>query len=1215
MSNPAADPKSAPLADDLRGFAISLPATVFPKNFFCALCSQLAVDAWKLLCCNKVICSSCQANLQFPTTCPSCDHSPLEADSCAPNKALRNTMRVWLEKRKKKEEAKAAAQVTTPPVEGTPAAPEVQPAGPVADKPVESVDEVSTTEPVPVEHSSIAVDSAAVVTERAVSASAPPNDVGLQFPAFSSHIGKLESCKQEAGDGRARLRRMNTINVARASDFGAHLISCYTVANPVQDIISPQVDSERRGSNASQSVAKSIEPSATGGSIDEHTANGANGGMMGSNPMANGVQGQMGFGFPNQAGFNNGMGWNGMNQMNGMPNMMANGNWNDFNNMNGMSTGMYGNFGGNMGMSMNDMSAMNMMNYSGGYGNGWNGMGGGYGNFNGHNQMGGYNQSGAYPEMMNQFPKNNFPNQNQNRFHANQGGAYPQRNNRNGSQGGFGPGVQNANSPPGSRSGPAHNVRQLHHHIPPRPSPSVGNISSLATDKCLSKQRDGQSPDGTANTAPEVKAEGEQTKTSAESTEEGKYLIDGASDSVDPQATQEASASGTGENSNEATTQAGVDLNETTQDGGLKKIQTVDSVDTDLEGYDQSMMGNGMQSNMPYPQGMINHFANQPMNASFDPSMSMNMNMGFDRNNNFGPRGGFNNGAYGVARVLTGQPTEPIGVGVAGAPTGPRAMREGRPNTGFSSRVNSGRYNPPPKSVTPAQDAAPPPGSPQRRVRSRSPQRDESLRVKERSPTRSRSRSKSRGGEDDRDERRERSQSPDRESRREGRDRSPTPQADDDYERRKERRHHRSSRHGDRDEDFDDRHRDDRASRGDRTRTASVESKYRSGRREKEKHRSSRSHRDRSKEHRRRHRSRSPAEDKYEDEEAQTNGEKDSDGSSRRKHRSGDKDKHRERSRDRDRERDRKDRKERDREYEYERSRDKDRDRKRRRDREADDDEREHDDDKYRSSRRSRKDRDRERDRDRDHDDRERKEKKSQLDKEDDIVGQMMKKRPVSPPLNAPTGPSANGFSIKGRSKNVVMPPPSQPPTGPRALQPPKGPAADRNKERSDSLSHRRKSSVSSIPSGPSTPAALSVQDHYAAERERNARERDSRDKVDKSNRDVLTKSVHSRAHSSSRPSLASKRSRDDIEDTEGNEVPRSEIPRGPKADVKAPTGPASHRDKRRKSGAIGDDNIANLFTAGLRKNAKARRGGVRTEGEVDREMERVERERERERR
>lgn len=74
-------------------------------------------------------------------------------------------------------------------------------------------------------------------------------------------------------------------------------------------------------------MTKSIEPSGTDGPIDENNANGANGGMMGNNPMHNGMQGQMGFGFPNQGGFNNGMGWN------GMPNLMANGSWSAMNPM------------------------------------------------------------------------------------------------------------------------------------------------------------------------------------------------------------------------------------------------------------------------------------------------------------------------------------------------------------------------------------------------------------------------------------------------------------------------------------------------------------------------------------------------------------------------------------------------------------------------------------------------------------------------------------------------------------------------------------------------------------------------------------------------------------------------------------------------------------------------------------------------------------------
>jgi hypothetical protein len=367
--------------------------------------------------------------------------------------------------------------------------------------------------------------------------------------------------------------------------------------------------------------------------------------------------------------------------------------------MNGMPNGMYGNYGGNMGMGMTDMSAMN---YGGGYG-GWNGMGGGYGNYNnGFNSMGGYNQSGAYPEMMNQFPKNNFSNQNQNRFPANQGGAFPQRNVRNGSQGGFGPGFQNATSRPGSRSGPAPNVRRSH-HLTPRPKLLVSTLPIQAsTDKSVLLQRDGQSPDGNADAASDAKTGNEQTKASAESTEEGKANGQGSAESIESQAAQDSAASGDpSKATGEATDAAG---NASSETSGLNPIQTFDSGDADMNAFPQPTMGNGMA----YQQGMMGQgFDQGHMGPSF------NSNMGY---NNYGPRGAYNNGAYGAAKVLIDQPAEPIGVGVAGAPTGPRAMREGRPNTGFSGRVNSARFVPPPKSVASTHDAVP--NSPQRRVRS-----------------------------------------------------------------------------------------------------------------------------------------------------------------------------------------------------------------------------------------------------------------------------------------------------------------------------------------------------------------------------------------------------------------------------------------------------------------------------------------------------------------
>src|SRR5690242_5341453 len=233
--------------------------------------------------------------------------------------------------------------------------------------------------------------------------------------------------------------------------------------------------------------------------------------------------------------------------------------------------GMYNSFGGNMGM-MNDMSAINMMNFGGGYGNGWNGIGGGYGNFNGFNQMGGYNQSGSYPEMMNQFPKNNFQIQNQNRFPVDQGGALPQQSNRTGSQGGSvsGPGgQQNVNSRPGSRSGPARNVRRFHKPPPGQLSLALNNLNP-ATDVIGTQQRDGRSLDASTDAAIDSKPEGEQD-TAVKSTEEGNNA-DGSAQSTAPAA--DTTINGT-EDAKQST--ATGDQNASAQSNGLNQIQTVDT--------------------------------------------------------------------------------------------------------------------------------------------------------------------------------------------------------------------------------------------------------------------------------------------------------------------------------------------------------------------------------------------------------------------------------------------------------------------------------------------------------------------------------------------------------------------------------------------------------------------------------------------------------------
>ncbi|POR39358.1 Uncharacterized protein TPAR_00439 [Tolypocladium paradoxum] len=81
----------------------SLSLDDIPMKLRCAICSKLAVNAFRLPCCEQAICETCQSSL--PQSCPVCEHSPLAADDCNPNKSLRTTIRVFLRTAEKKREA------------------------------------------------------------------------------------------------------------------------------------------------------------------------------------------------------------------------------------------------------------------------------------------------------------------------------------------------------------------------------------------------------------------------------------------------------------------------------------------------------------------------------------------------------------------------------------------------------------------------------------------------------------------------------------------------------------------------------------------------------------------------------------------------------------------------------------------------------------------------------------------------------------------------------------------------------------------------------------------------------------------------------------------------------------------------------------------------------------------------------------------------------
>ncbi|KAJ5935076.1 hypothetical protein N7466_004623 [Penicillium verhagenii] len=112
-----------------------------PMKLRCAICNMLAVNAFRLPCCDQSICESCQSALV--DTCPVCAHTPVSPDLCKPNKALRTTLKAYLRTEEKKREKDRLAAAASTPTIPTPVESEVGP----TETPVDQV----ATEPTPAE--------------------------------------------------------------------------------------------------------------------------------------------------------------------------------------------------------------------------------------------------------------------------------------------------------------------------------------------------------------------------------------------------------------------------------------------------------------------------------------------------------------------------------------------------------------------------------------------------------------------------------------------------------------------------------------------------------------------------------------------------------------------------------------------------------------------------------------------------------------------------------------------------------------------------------------------------------------------------------------------------------------------------------------------------------------------------------------------------------
>lgn len=119
----------------------SLSRDDIPIKLRCAVCSRLAVNAFRLPCCDQAICETCEllrpelyesvltciGQSTIKPTCPVCEHNPVSAGDCKPHKSLRTTIRVFLRTAEKKREALRAkdAPKETPPA--TPSTPTIAP--------------------------------------------------------------------------------------------------------------------------------------------------------------------------------------------------------------------------------------------------------------------------------------------------------------------------------------------------------------------------------------------------------------------------------------------------------------------------------------------------------------------------------------------------------------------------------------------------------------------------------------------------------------------------------------------------------------------------------------------------------------------------------------------------------------------------------------------------------------------------------------------------------------------------------------------------------------------------------------------------------------------------------------------------------------------------------------------------------------------------------
>ncbi|KAL8685462.1 MAG: hypothetical protein Q9218_007745, partial [Villophora microphyllina] len=801
--------------------AESLAMDDIPLKLRCAICNKLALNAFRTPCCDQSICENCQTSL--PDACPICLHSPVKADDCRPVKALRMTIKAFLKKiMTEREKAQKKQTADTP--SNTPVA--VQ-ADNTSERPASAAPHAK-----PVTEAHRPSDAASASLEASTGPSADiskPSEEGGHMPTEAQKDVPHQSI--EATEDMVREESFQAQTQAEAA--GEHQLA--SQANGFQQPQNQQNGQTQVG-NPQWPAGQGVGQGITGGGFGFEGMNAGFPNMAINNPadfnsmmqfMPNNAMG----GFPNMMGMP-AMPGMGVDQMQAMSQGMFGGYSGPGMGMNGMNAGMgypaahgwNGGFNGQPGAWMSGQDKFNPNAY-GGHANGMGGDFGGNAGYAGYNMpshQGNFNQMNHH-----QFQNHDF----QNGYH---GQGFPNR--------GRGRGRGYAYAPRGRGGynqvmhGNHTNHEAFHHQLPSQQSHQDNSYSQYpqqpyeAGKQSVDANVEENRPDDPKN----AQATDEQIARS--------FAPGDADESPEAPATTtaEENAAAASENDEPEYTPAeavplAMDVEKPDEQDEQKAkdqpaeeqpapIQTFVPDDPPQAEPDHPTSAVSTNSMMPPPNPAIiqpsqfTPVVEQPYEYSargrggarrFSRGASDFRMSGRGRGGpGYLPNGNTTNHVTQPAQALVTAPTEPKGVGVEGAPKGPKAMREGLP----TSSLRGGRGF----SIVGRASAAA-----QSRPNGPAPSRS-------RSTTRSRSRSRHRSH---RHRHKHRSQSASTDSDRE--------------ERRRERHKRRSRRHEDEDEDMEDQagsvtHRSSHRNHGDRDDDRDDDKSRKSHRR------SHRSHRDRS---------------------------------------------------------------------------------------------------------------------------------------------------------------------------------------------------------------------------------------------------------------------------------------------------------------------------------------------------------------------------------